>query len=128
MQRLPLLLALVSLAGFGAIEFAVAQTPAVSPTPNPPPLTRIRTPGGVIPTGTEDNFTIPKLEYPNADVLSVLRVYEELTGKKLVYDNTVQGQVNIVISTPVTKEEAIKIIEINLILNGFSLVPAGGDI
>lgn len=54
----------------------------------------------------------------------VLALYERLTGKKLVCDNTVQGPVNIVINTPVSKDEAIKIIEINLLLNGFSLVPA----
>ncbi len=122
MQRLPLLLALVSFFGFSLIEFLPAQTSS-------PPVTRSRSQDRAIaPRNDRDNYTIPKLEYPNADVLSILRIYEELTGKKLVYDKTVQGQVNIVISTPVTKEEAIRIIEINLILNGFSLVPAEGDI
>ncbi len=122
MQRLPLYLALVFIIGIGLIDFLPAQTSS-------PPVTRIRSQDRVnAPTSNRENYIIPKLEYPNADVLSILRIYEELTGKKLVYDNTVQGQVNIVISSPVTKEEAIKIIEINLILNGFSLVPAEGDI
>ena len=65
-----------------------------------------------------------RMQYPNADVKEVLALYERLTQKKLVFDNTVQGQVNIIISTPVSKSDAIKIIEINLLLNGFSLVPA----
>ena len=64
------------------------------------------------------------MQYPNSDVKEVLALYERLTQKKLVYDNLVQGPVNIVISTPVSRAEAIQIIEINLQLNGFTLVPA----
>ena len=69
-----------------------------------------------------------KLQYPNSDVDDILRLYEQLTGKKLVKDNFVQGKVNIFISKDVPWEEAIKIIEINLLMNGFSLVPADNDI
>ncbi|HEV2096424.1 MAG TPA: secretin N-terminal domain-containing protein, partial [Chthoniobacterales bacterium] len=76
-------------------------------------------------TGADEMVT---LQYPNSDVADVLHLYENLTGKKLVMDNFVQGKVNIFISKPVPREEAIKIIEINLLLNGFSLVPADDDI
>jgi general secretion pathway protein D len=69
-----------------------------------------------------------RLQFPNSDVVDVLRYYEELTGKKLIMDNNVVGKVNIFIAKPVTREEAIRIIEMNLLLNGFSLVPAEGDI
>ncbi len=68
------------------------------------------------------------MQFPNSDVQDVLHFYEQLTGAKLVMDNTVQGKVNIFISKPVPREEAIKIIEMNLLLNGFSLVPSGTDI
>lgn len=68
------------------------------------------------------------LQYPNSDVTDVLRLYENLTGKRLVMDNTVQGKVNMFIARPIPREEAINIIQMNLLLNGFSLVPAGGDI
>jgi len=43
-------------------------------------------------------------------------------------DNFVQGKVNIFIAKDVSREEAIKIIEISMALNGISLVPAGRDI
>jgi type II secretion system protein D len=43
-------------------------------------------------------------------------------------DNLVQGKVSIFLSRPVPREEAIKIIEINLLMNGYSLVPADDDI
>jgi general secretion pathway protein D len=68
------------------------------------------------------------LQFPNSDVVDVLRYYENLTGKKLIMDNFVQGKVNIALSRPVPRDEAVKIIEMNLLMNGYSLVPAGGDI
>lgn len=71
---------------------------------------------------------IPNIEFPNADVRAVLDFYERLTGKRPIYDGTVQGQVNIVVTRPVTQEEAVRIIETALLINGFTLVPGPGDI
>lgn len=71
---------------------------------------------------------IPNLYFPNTPVQDVLSYYERLTHKRLVADNTVQGPVNIVVNTPVTPDEAIKIIETNLLLNGYSLIPGEGNI
>jgi type II secretion system protein D len=69
-----------------------------------------------------------RLQFPNSDVVDVLHLYEQLTGKKLVMDNFVQGKVNIFIAKDVSRDEAIKIIEISMALNGISLVPVGRDI
>ena len=69
-----------------------------------------------------------RLQFPNSDVVDVLHLYEQFTGKKLVMDNFVQGKVNIFIAKDVSREEAIKIIEMSMALNGISLVPAGRDI
>jgi general secretion pathway protein D len=69
-----------------------------------------------------------RLQFPNSDVVDVLHLYEQLTGKKLVMDNFVQGKVNIFIARDVSREEAIKIIEMSMALNGISLVPAARDI
>jgi type II secretion system protein D len=69
-----------------------------------------------------------RLQFPNSDIVDVLHLYEQLTGKKLVMDNFVQGKVNIFIAKDVSREEAIKIIEMSMALNGISLVPAGRDI
>ena len=68
------------------------------------------------------------LQYPNSDVADIIRLYEQLTGKKLIMDNFVTGKVNIFVARSIPRDEAIKIIEINLLMNGYSLVPAGGDI
>jgi general secretion pathway protein D len=45
-----------------------------------------------------------------------------------VMDNFVQGKVNIFIAKAVSRDEAIKIIEMSMALNGISLIPAAPDI
>src|SRR5205809_7537720 len=90
---------------------------------------------GVSPPTQEDVPAAPpnapatlRLQFPNSDVVDVLHLYEQLTGKKLVMDNFVQGKVNIFIAKDVSRDEAIKIIEMSMALNGISLVPAARDI
>jgi type II secretion system protein D len=86
---------------------------------NQPPPDAPVPPGGPTPV---------RLQFPNSDVVDVLHLYEQLTGKKLVMDNFVQGKVNIFIAKDVSRDEAIKIIEMSMALNGISLVPAARDI
>jgi type II secretion system protein D len=100
-------------------EEAPAQT-QVQTNPAPPPSIP-----GATPVPSDKTET---LQFPNSDVVDVLRFYETITGKKLVMDNFVQGKVSIFLSRPVPREEAIRIIEMNLLMNGYSLVPAGGDV
>jgi general secretion pathway protein D len=80
------------------------------------------------PTAPQNAPATVRLQFPNSDVVDVLHLYEQLTGKKLVMDNFVQGKVNIFIAKDVSRDEAIKIIEMSMGLNGISLVPAGRDI
>jgi general secretion pathway protein D len=96
-----------------------SSAPATQTSPTPPPSVPGLTP---VPDKTVT------LQYPNSDVADVLHLYETLTGKKLIMDNFVQGKVSIFLSKAVPKDEAIKIIEMNLLMNGYSLVPAGDDI
>src|SRR5438105_13216523 len=100
-----------------ALPVAAAQTPApIAPAPAAKPSPRAGAPQMV------------QLQFPNSDVADVLRFYEQLTGKKLVMDNFVQGKVNIFIAKAVSRDEAIKIIEMSMALNGISLIPAAPDI
>jgi type II secretion system protein D len=108
-----LLLFAASADAFSQVAAGIPAAAAATPPPTAPP-------------GAPN---MVRLQYPNSDVADILHLYETLTGKKLVMDNFVQGKVNIFISKEVPREEAIKIIEINLLMNGFSLVPSeGGDI
>ncbi|MBA2431974.1 MAG: hypothetical protein H0V56_07645 [Chthoniobacterales bacterium] len=107
---------------FRLYSFAVALLATVSVAfaqVVPPP------PGAATPPATNDNVT---LQFPNSDVADVLRFYETLTGKRLIIDNQVQGKVNIFVARPIPREEAQKMIEINLLMNGYSLIPSDGDI
>jgi general secretion pathway protein D len=108
-----------------AVIASVSQAAPAGTTPIPE-VAAVATPPPAGPSAAAD--MVPNMQFPNSDVQDVLHFYESLTGKKLVMDNFVQGKVNIFISKPVTREEAIRIIEMNLSLNGFSLVPAEGDI
>jgi general secretion pathway protein D len=110
---------------FVAAAVASAQQPRPSVAPLPAVALATPAPPAPAPPGAPQTV---KLQYPNSDVQDVLHLYEQLTGKKLVMDNFVQGKVNIFIPGPVPREEAIKIIEINLLMNGYSLVPSEGDI
>jgi general secretion pathway protein D len=103
-------------------------TTAASPTPAPPNPVAAANPPPSIPGPTPTSDRMVALQFPNSDVVDVLRYYEQITGKKLIMDNFVQGKVNIALSRPVPREEAVKIIEMNLLMNGYSLVPAGDDI
>jgi general secretion pathway protein D len=112
---------------------ATTAAPNAPPTTAPPRPTPSRVAAAQPPPPAQRPTPVPgddgvNLQFPNSDVDDVLRMYENLTGKKLVRDNFVQGKVNIFINKKVPRDEAIKIIEINLLMNGFSLVPAGGDI
>ncbi len=108
---------------------AAAPQPA-RPAPSVPrvisaPARAPQTPAPVAPASPQPGAPqMVRLQFPNSDVGDVLRLYEQLTGKKLVMDNFVQGKVSIFIAKEVPREEAIKIIEMNLLLNGYSLIPA----
>src|SRR5437899_4871055 len=101
--------------------------PANPPSADAPPPKVANTPPADAPAPPGAPATV-RLQFPNSDVVDVLHLYEQLTGKKLVMDNFVQGKVNIFIAKDVSRDEAIKIIEMSMALNGISLVPAARDI
>jgi type II secretion system protein D len=120
---------------FCIATLVVASATAVSAQnkvgrPEPSPGSRITSPPPEeAPAPAPPNApAMVRLQFPNSDVVDVLHLYEQLTGQKLVMDNFVQGKVNIFIAKDVSREEAIKIIEMSMSLNGISLVPAGKDL
>lgn len=112
----------------GAPQGAQGVRPVKVPQPGETPASRVTDPPPADPPAPPNAPATVRLQFPNSDVVDVLHLYEQLTGKKLVMDNFVQGKVNIFIAKDVSREEAIKIIEISMALNGISLVPAGRDI
>ncbi len=112
----------------GAPQGAQGVRPVKVPQPGETPASKVTDPPPADPPPPANAPATVRLQFPNSDVADVLHLYEQLTGKKLVMDNFVQGKVNIFIAKDVSREEAIKIIEISMALNGISLVPAGRDI
>jgi len=111
--------------------FAGAAVVSAQVTPDPPAPANagaIENPPPRDPPAAASASSPVRLQFPNSDVVDVLHYYEQLTGKKLVMDNFVQGKVNIFISKDVSRDEAIKIIEMSMALNGISLIPATRDI
>jgi general secretion pathway protein D len=108
---------------------AAAPTPrqntAAAAPQSAPGATASPSPAGSPPPGAPATV---RLQFPNSDIVDVLHFYEQLTGNKLVMDNFVQGKVNIFITKDVSREEAIKIIEMSMALNGISMVPAAPGI
>ncbi len=118
---------LLSLACSLPAGMARAQAPAGPlPLPVTPPPIVVPPVAGVPGPGSSAGEEMVQMQLPNADVRDVLSYYERLTGKRLVLDSTIQGQINIVVNGKVTKSEAIKLIETALLLNGFSIVPGDG--
>jgi general secretion pathway protein D len=118
---------------FCIATLVLASATAVSaqnrpPRPEATPASEAARPAPVEAPAPPNAPSMVRLQFPNSDVVDVLHLYEQLTGKKLVMDNFVQGKVNIFITKDVSREEAIKIIEMSMSLNGISLVPAGKDL
>lgn len=96
------------------------QTPAVPP--GVPVTPKLKPPAKPL---ESDNVTIT---FPKNSVLDVIAFYEVLTGKRIIRDSNLAGQeLSIMISKPVSREDAIAIIESSLLLNNYSLVPVDGE-
>lgn len=64
------------------------------------------------------------IQFPKSSVLDVLALYESLTGKRMIRDSNLAGpELSIMVSQPVPRAEAIRIIESSLLLNGYTIVP-----
>ena len=68
------------------------------------------------------------LNFVKADVIDILHYYEQLSGKHVLYDNSITGTITIDVNNGVTRTDALRIIESALSLNQFSLVPSDNNI
>jgi len=97
---------------------SVRQLPAQPAQPVPTPQQSGATPGA---PSAGDTVNI---QFPRTSIFDVLNYYESLTGKRLIRDSNLAGpELSIMVSQPVSKQDAIKLIESSLLLNGYSVVP-----
>ena len=64
------------------------------------------------------------ITFPRNSVLDVISFYETLTGKRIIRDSNLAGQeLSIMVAKPVSREDAIAIVESSLLMNNYSIVP-----
>lgn len=67
------------------------------------------------------------LQFPNAQISDILDAYERLTGKHVLRDSNIAVTLSINAPAPLTKAQAIQMIEGSLLLNGFVFIAVDND-
>jgi general secretion pathway protein D len=65
------------------------------------------------------------IDFDNVDILLFIKFISEVTGKNFVIDDKVKGKVTIVSPTKISVDEAYKVFESVLEVQGFATVPSG---
>ena len=65
------------------------------------------------------------IDFHDADIRAVIKFISELTGKNFVVDSKVKGKVTVISPTKITIEEAYRMFESILEVEGYTTVPAG---
>jgi general secretion pathway protein D len=65
------------------------------------------------------------IDFHEADIGAVIKFISELTGKNFVVDSKVKGKVTVIAPTKITIEEAYRMFESILEVEGYTTVPAG---
>ncbi len=98
--------------------------PVVNPSFPPVPSPGVPNPMPILSTPTPANSNAPvQLQLLDTDIKDVLGMYERWTGRQLIYSTQLAGPIRISISGAVPQSEAIKIVEMTLLMNGFNIVP-----
>ncbi|WP_230412111.1 type II secretion system secretin GspD [Undibacterium hunanense] len=66
------------------------------------------------------------LNFVGADIESVIKAIGHYTGTTFIIDPRVKGQINLVSETPLTKDQAFKLLTSTLRLQGYAVVTADG--
>ncbi|MBX9742230.1 MAG: hypothetical protein K2W99_01625 [Chthoniobacterales bacterium] len=66
-----------------------------------------------------------KIQFPHTSIQEILSLYETLTGKRIIRDSNLSGpELSIMIADPISKKDAVSILESSMLLNGYTLVPS----
>ena len=76
------------------------------------------------PEGSRANGTV-HLNFRNVDILQMITLMSELTGRNFLVDDKVRGHITLVAPQPVTRAEAYQIFLAALAMQGFTVVSQG---
>lgn len=76
--------------------------------------------------GTRIGGDTISLRFPNNPITDLLAIYENLTNRTVLKDTTIfdGASISLVTPSPVTRAEAISLIEASLMINGYAVIPA----
>ncbi len=64
------------------------------------------------------------VQFPHTSILEALSLYEKLTGKRIIRDSNLAGpELSLMIADPVSKKDAVSLLESTMLVNGYTLVP-----
>ena len=102
----------------GMRQASRAQSPGL-PATVPLPAAQSNA-GTYVPVGEGASI---KVNFPSAPIQAIIPFYTQLTGKKLILDSALQGEMLRIISPQMlTKKDAIAFIEATLLLNGYAII------
>ncbi len=85
-----------------------------------------------VPAQPVDTTSVPaaqvNFDFEDADLRAVIQAVAEFTGKNFLVDPRVQGRVTVIAPTPLTEEQAYKMFQSVLEVNGFVTIEADGAI
>jgi general secretion pathway protein D len=77
------------------------------------------------PDQNDADAQLVSIDFNDVDINVFIKFISKLTGKNFVVDNRVRGKVTIISPTRISVEDAYKVFESVLEINGFSTVPSG---
>ncbi len=77
------------------------------------------------PNQNDADSQLVSIDFNDVDINVFIKFISKLTGKNFVVDNRVRGKVTIISPTRISVEDAYKVFESVLEINGFSAVPSG---
>lgn len=77
------------------------------------------------PDQNDADSQLVSIDFNDVDINVFIKFISKLTGKNFVVDNRVRGKVTIISPTRISVEDAYKVFESVLEINGFSTVPSG---
>jgi general secretion pathway protein D len=72
-----------------------------------------------------ENKRFITVDFDNVDIQLFIKYMSELTGKNFIVDKAVKGNVTVVSPTKISEEDAYRVFESVLEVNGFTTVPSG---
>jgi general secretion pathway protein D len=105
-------------------QMQAPAAPAMPPKMPPPVSAQTPPPAPPVQAPAKDTRYVT-IDFDNVDIQVFIRFISEMTGKNFIVDEKVKGKVTILSPRKISVDEAYKVFESVLDVNGFAALPAG---